>query len=405
MGYRALLHQHKGLLSIAFLAMFTSSPGQSFFVGLFQIPIAEMLELSIGQFGIAYAFVTLIAGFAMLSFGPCIDWIPPRRFALVVLIILLNGVLLLTFSPWWGIGLLGLGLVRLCGQGLMTHLGNTLAGREFEGGRGKALALVGVGTMLGGAILPTLVAVLLVWLDWRELWWLFCLLLAGLWVPILLYGAWPPAPGRRPSRSRRQQGPHPFREKDFWQLLPMLMVLPVTMTGVFIYQARMTEDLGSSLAVYALALAAMGVANLFSALVGGHWIDQLGPARVARLYLLPYALALLIAIFIGGDIGVWALMIGGGLGVGAQEPIATSLLARLWGTEHLGRLRAALSACMVFATGIAPAVLGVVLDLGISFIDVLIGMLVLLGGSWAVAQSVLVSSRAQDHEPIHVGGS
>ncbi|TDO10600.1 MULTISPECIES: MFS transporter [Halomonas] len=394
MSYRALLRDHRGLLGIAFLAMFTSSLGQSFFIGLFQAPISERLELTAGQFGTAYAVVTLAAGFAMLRFGPLIDWVAPRRFALVVLVALLTGILLLTAAPWWWLGLLGLGLVRFCGQGMMTHLGNTLAGREFVSLRGRALGLVGMGIMLGETALPPLMAALLMWLGWRELWWLLVAFLALFWGPVLLRGPWPRAPGRRPARGQRREGPRPFREARFWQLLGLLMILPVTMTGLFIYQARMTDDLGSSLTVYSLALTGMGLAKLPGALLGGRWVDRLGPVRLARLYLMPYALALVVAILIGGHTGVWALMVGGGLAMGAQESIATSLLVRLWGAEHLGTVRATLSATMVFATGIAPALLGIALDLGAAFSHILIGMLALLVIGWALAQGVLASPEA-----------
>ncbi|MDZ7851087.1 MAG: MFS transporter [Halomonas sp.] len=389
MGYRTLLRDHRGLLGIAFLAMFSSSLGQSFFIGLFQAPISAHLGLSAGQFGTAYAVVTLVAGFAVLHLGPSIDWVAPRRFALVVIAALLAGILLLTAAPWWGVGLLGLGLVRFCGQGMMTHLGNTLAGREFVSLRGRALGLVGMGIMLGESALPPLMAALLMWLSWRELWWLFVIFLALFWVPLLLLGPWPKAPGKRPARGQRRGGPRPFREARFWKLLPLLMILPVTMTGLFIYQARMTQDLGSSLGVYALALTGMGLAKLPGALLGGRWVDRLGPVRLARVYLLPYALALLVAIFVGGDLGVWSLMVGGGLAMGAQEPIATSLLVRSWGAEHLGSVRATLSAAMVLSTGLAPAVLGVTLDLGASFNGILAGMLALLVAGWMLAQGVL----------------
>lgn len=400
MGYRLLLRDHRGLLSIAFLAMFSSSLGQSFFIGLFQAPISARLGLSAGQFGTAYALVTLAAGFAMLRAGPLIDWVAPRRFALAVLAALLGGVALLTLSPWWLVGMLGLGLVRLCGQGMMSHLGNTLAGREFESLRGRALGLAGMGIMLGEMLLPPLMAALLVWLGWRQLWWLFALLLAALWLPLLLRGPWPAAPGKRPVRGERRQGPRPFREARFWQLLPLLMILPVTLTGLFIYQARMTEDLGSSLAVYALALTGMGLAKLPGALLGGRWVDRLGPVRLARLYLLPFALALVMAITLGGHLGIWALMVGGGLAMGAQESIATSLLVRLWGAEHLGTVRATLSAAMVFSTGIAPALLGVALDLGASFTLVLAGMLTFLVIGWLLAQGVLASPEARGADTL-----
>ncbi|GHE21548.1 MFS transporter [Halomonas urumqiensis] len=389
MGYRTLLRDHRGLLAIACLAMFTSSLGQSFFIGLFQVPISERLGLSAGQFGTAYALVTIAAGFAVLRVGPSIDWVAPRRFALLVLSGLACGIALLTTSPWWWLGLLGLGITRFCGQGMMTHLGNTLAGREFSSLRGRALGLVSMGLMVGEMSLPPLMAGLLIWLGWRELWWLFALILACAWLPLLLWGPWPRAPRARPARGERGNGPHPFRESRFWRLLPLLMILPVTMTGLFIYQARLTQDLGSTLGVYALALTGMGLAKLPGALLGGRWVDRLGPVRLARLYLLPFALALVIAITVGGHPGVWALMVGGGLAMGAQEPIATSVLIRNWGIEHLGTVRATLSACMVFATGIAPAVLGIALDLGASFVAILVGMLVFLASGWWLAQGVL----------------
>lgn len=389
MGYRTLLRDHRGLLSICFLAMFTSSLGQSFFIGLFQAPISERLGFTPGQFGSAYALVTLIAGFAVLRLGPSLDWVPPRRFALTVMAALVTGVVLLTLSPWWWLGLLGLGLVRFCGQGMMTHLGNTLAGREFVAMRGRALGLTSMGIMLGETLLPPLIAALLVLLGWRELWWLFGLVLAGCWLPLLLRGPWPTAPKQRPARGQRPTGPRPFRDSRFWRLLPLLMTLPITMTGLFIYQAAMTRDLGSTLTVYALALTGMGLAKLPGALLGGRWVDRLGPVRLARLYLLPYALALLVAIAFGGHLGVWALMVGGGLAMGAQESIATSLLVRIWGAEHLGTVRATLSASMVFATGLAPALLGIALDLGAHFTLILSGMLAFLAFGWWLAQGLL----------------
>ncbi|WP_136253225.1 MFS transporter [Onishia niordana] len=395
MSYRTLLREHRGLLGIAFLAMFSSSLGQSFFIGLFQVPISERLGLSTGEFGTAYALVTLVSGFAMLWFGPSIDWVAPRRFAVTILLALLVGIALLTLSPWWLVGLLGLGLVRLCGQGMMSHLGNTLAGREFTAMRGRALGLVGMGLMLGETLLPPLVAGLLVWLGWRELWWSLGMVIAVAWGLMLVGAPWPTAPRSRKDRRAVDEGPRPFCERRFWRLLPLLMLLPVTMTGLFIYQAQLTEAMGSSLGIYSLALTGMGLAKLPGALLGGHWVDRLGPVRLARLYLLPFALALLLAITLGGHLAVMALMIGGGLAMGAQESIATSLLVRLWGAEYLGSVRATLSACMVFSTGIAPAVLGVALDMGASFSAVLAGMLALLVGSWLLAQSVLASPEAQ----------
>ncbi|MGC3875325.1 MFS transporter [Halomonas sp. GXIMD04776] len=396
MGYRTLLRDHRGLLGIGLLAMLSSSLGQSYFVGLFQAPIAERLAISAGEFGVAYSVVTLTAGFVVLYFGPSIDWIAPRRFAMLVLGGMLGGIALLTLSPWALTTLLGLGLVRLCGQGLFTHLGNTLIGREFSHSRGRALGLISLGIPLGEAVLPPLVTVLLVWLGWRDLWWSLGAGMVVVWGLLLWRLDWPAAPGTRPTRAMRRSGPRPLREARFWQLLPLLMALPITMTGLFIYASQLTADLGATMTAYALALTGMGLAKLPGALLGGRWADQLGPGLLARTYLLPYALALILAMSVGGNAGVWALMVGGGLAMGMQEIIATSLLVKLWGSEHLGRVRATLSACMVFSTGIAPAILGVLVDAGIDFRFILAGMLAFILMGWLLAQRPIAEAHASE---------
>lgn len=324
----------------------------------------------------------------MLRFGPSVDWINPRRFAAIILLLLLTGVMLLTLSPWWWLGIVGLGIVRLCGQGMLTHLGNTLAAREFSTMRGRAIGLANLGIPLGEALLPPLVAAALIWSSWQTFWWLMCGTIALPWLWLLMKAPWPSAPGVKPTK-QTPHGPRPFRDKRFWLLLPLLMSLPITMTGLFIYQAQLTEALDSSLAVYALALTGMGFAKLPGALLGGRWIDKLGPVKLARLYLLPYAIAMVMALTIGGNISIWALMVGGGLAMGAQELIASGLLIKLWGAEHLGKVRSALSASMVFSTGIAPAVLGLALGVGAPFYSLLLGMLVFIVAGWLLAQRVL----------------
>jgi predicted MFS family arabinose efflux permease len=388
-GYGYLLQHQKGLLGIALLAVFSGNLGQSFFIGLFQAPLAEKLGLSAGEFGSAYAAVTLCAGFLVLNIGPTLDWIPPRRFALMVLAGMTGGILLLTLSPWFLPAVLGLGLVRLCGQGLFTHLGNTLAGREFTIARGRALGLVSLGVPMGEMLLPPLVALVLLVLGWQALWWSFIGVLLLAWLALMILLPWPVAPAARRDRSQRHNGPRPLRERRFWRLLPLLMTLPITMTGIFIYQAQMTSDFGASLTTYALALTAMGAARLPGALLAGRWVDQVGPQRIARLFILPFALALVLALTIGGDIGIWLLLIGGGLTMGMQEPVVNSLLVSLWGGENLGRVRSTLSACMVFATGIAPALLGFLIDWDISFQRILLGALAGLVLAWLLSLKTL----------------
>ena len=393
-NYFGLIQHHAGLLAIAFLSVFTGNLGQSFFIGLFQAPISDQLNLSAGEFGSIYSAITIIGGFLVLHFGPKIDWVAPKQYAFFVMCALSIGLLLLTLSPWWAVSILGLGLLRLCGQGLMTHLGSTLAGREFTLNRGRALGIVALAMPSGEIILPPLTALLLIWLGWQQVWWCILVMLIMLWACLFIFVDWPDAPQvKKDADGKRIQGPNPLKELRFWLLMPMLLTLPSTLTGIFIYQAQMTEHLGATLTTYALALTTMGLIRFPVALLGGHWIDELGVTLLARLYLLPFALALLSAALIGGNLGIWILMIGAGLSMSMSSAVADSLLVKLWGKEHLGRVRSLRSAFLVFSTGIAPALLGFLLDAEVKFQTILFGMLVFLIISVLLAQSPIRQAR------------
>ena len=400
-SYLSLIRNQFGLLAIGFIALFTGNLGQSFFIGLFQSDIANSLNLSAGEFGAVYAALTMASGFLVLHFGQKLDWIAPRRYALLVLTALLTGVILLTTSPWLIPALIGLGLVRLCGQGLMTHFGSTLAGREFTINRGRALGLVSLGMPLGEIILAPVIALLIGWLSWQQIWWAVALVILLIWLMLLLLAKWPEAPEiKRDSSGNKIKGPNPMLEKRFWLIIPLTMALPVTLTGIFIFQSQMTIDLNATTTAYALGLTAMGIARFPGALLGGRWIDELGVSLLARLYLAPFALAIILAVLVGGNAGVLILMIGAGISLGMSSPVVDSLLVVLWGREHLGRVRSVKSAFMVFSTGLAPAVLGFLIDGGVQFEAILLGMLIFMFAGWLLAQAPIREAEKINHHSL-----
>ena len=387
-GYTYLFRTHRGLLLIAYLSVFSSSLGQSFFIGLFQVDIAASLGISAGQFGTAYAGVTLLSAGALMFFGPKVDWMPPRQFALAVLIGLVIGVVLLTTTHLFWLGLLGLGLLRFNGQGMFGHLGNTLAGREFKQARGRALSLVSLGYPSGEIILPLAVTLLLTLLSWQQTWWFLASFWCLMWLLLLSFAPWPTAPLKR-SKIERAAGPKPLKDKRFIMLLPLIMALPIISTGLMIYQAHLTADLGATPSAYAWALTGLGVARVLGALYVGPKIDHYGSAMTARLFILPFALALLFAPILGGSAGLILLMILSGLVVGFQEPVVNALLVNIWGGENLGRVRATLQSAMVLGTAISPALLGYLIDFGVHFQLIIWGMLGYLVIAWLIAQPVL----------------
>lgn len=387
-GYSYLFKNHLGLLVVTYISVFSSSLGQSFFIGLFQVDISESLGITAGQFGTAYASVTLISAGALMYFGPKVDWVSPRIFALAILTGLMLGIFLLTNTDIFWLGLLGLGLMRFNGQGMFGHLGNTLAGREFTIARGRALSLVSLGYPSGEIVLPLLVTLLLGLMAWQQVWWLLGAIWCVIWLLLLTLAPWPASPIKL-TKAQRAEGPKPLKDSRFLLLLPLIMALPIISTGLMIYQAHLTEDLGASISAYALALTGLGIARIFGALFVGPKIDRYGSVITTRLFILPFALALVLAPMIGGSAGLIALMTLSGLVVGFQEPVVNSLLVSIWGSQNLGRVRATLQSTMVLGTAVSPALLGYLIDHGVHFQAIIWGMFSYICIAWLVAQIVL----------------
>ena len=158
------------IILFGFIFTFSSSVGQSFFIGLFNSNIRNELNISQGEFGSIYGIATLCSSILLIWIGKKIDDIKLLYYSIFVVILLsfsslffsyVNGVLLLFF---------GIFFLRLSGQGLMSHTASTAISRYFEKRRGKALSYTWLGMSLGEFLFPMLIVYLLSFIYWRDLW-------------------------------------------------------------------------------------------------------------------------------------------------------------------------------------------------------------------------------------------
>ena len=158
------------VILFGFIFTFFSSFGQSFFLGLFNSSIRDALSITHGQFGSIYASATLLSSFILVWIGKKIDDINILKFASYVVVLLaiscflfskITSVVFLFFSIF---------LMRLSGQGLMSHTATTTIARFFEKSRGRALSTTWLGLSLAEFILPLLIIFLLTFVDWRNIW-------------------------------------------------------------------------------------------------------------------------------------------------------------------------------------------------------------------------------------------
>ncbi|KXS38152.1 MFS transporter [Modicisalibacter sp. 'Wilcox'] len=398
MNYRDVIRQYPAILAFGFIAIFSGNLGQTFLVGYFQPAIAEAFSLSSGEFGIAYSLLTLTSGFLIFFIGPMLDWIAPRRFAVFVVLGMSLGILLLTLSPWLGAALAGLGLIRFCGQGLFTHLGTTTVAKQVPEARGSALALVTLAMPVGEAVLPSITTGALQLISWRELLWTLLGILLVVWLPLLARA--PVGPATAPATPRdapraSAHSPRPLMDTRFWRLSLMMLSIAIVNTGIFVFQSELTAEFGASPAVFALGFALAASGRVIGSLIAGRLVDRLGASLMGRVYLLPLVAGLLVAIALENGYGILAYMLLSGLVTGMQEPTVTSLLIQLWGSDNLAKLRSVFSAGMVFASGLAPAFFGVLLDAGVAFVTILALMAAMVTLGWLLAWQPLKEAARQ----------
>ena len=158
------------VILFGFIFTFFSSFGQSFFLGLFNSSIRDALSITHGQFGSIYASATLLSSFILVWIGKKIDDFNILKFASYVIALLAISCFLFSKISSVVFLFLSIFLMRLSGQGLMSHTATTTISRFFEKTRGRALSITWLGLSLAEFILPLLIIFLLTFVDWRNIW-------------------------------------------------------------------------------------------------------------------------------------------------------------------------------------------------------------------------------------------
>jgi hypothetical protein len=139
------LNARSAFLLAGFLLTMFSSFGQTFFIGLSGNELRAAFSLSDGEFGTIYMLATLGSALTLPWLGKFLDVLPGRKMALFVMPALAAACLLMAYAPHVGVLALAIYLLRLLGQGMMTHIALTDVSRWFVANRGRAISLIGPG--------------------------------------------------------------------------------------------------------------------------------------------------------------------------------------------------------------------------------------------------------------------
>lgn len=362
-------------LATGLLLSLGSSFGQTYFISLFAGEIRATYGLTDGQWGGIYTVATLSSAALLITLGGRADTMRLSRLAVIVASVLaLAAVLMAVGQSVWFL-VLTVFLLRFCGQGMMTHMKATAMARWFVATRGRAMAVTNLGYPVGEALLPLLVIFAVATIGWRATWGVAAVVIVVVLIPLLIVLL---AQDRAPKGSNGGLGApglygrhwtraEVLRHPLFYAFVPFLLTPGFIGTVVFFHAVHVAEvkgwdliDLGPSYSTYAIASVTMGF-------VSGWLSDRFGPARLLPFALIPMALGM----FLIGPAQTpwgWALALAlVGVTQGIAATLGGTLMPTLFGTAHLGSVRAIATAIMVVATAIGPGITGWFIDLGVSY--------------------------------------
>lgn len=379
-----------------FLLTFFSSFGQTFFIGLSGSELRAKFDLTDGEFGLLYMAATLASAATLPWLGRIIDVMPGWKVARFVIPALACACLLIAFAPVLWLVVIAIYLLRLFGQGMMTHISLTEISRWFAAGRGRATSLVVPGHQAGEALFPVTFALVAAAIGWQAAWIGGAALLMLVAFPAIL---WLFSVERVPTvaenaattahTARDWTRAEVLRDPYFYLLLAGVLAPPFIGTTVFFHQDYFIELRGYDPLAFAAAFPAMAVTTVTFALISGGLIDRFGALGILPFYLIPLAIASAAAGLVTPVWGVYLFMVLLGVSYGFTSTLVGALWPEVYGVAHLGAVRAVIVAAMVFSTALGPGITGALIDFGVELPTQMLWM-----AGWCVAASILLATIA-----------
>lgn len=375
------LRQNAPWLGAGAMMTALSTFGQTSFISLYSGQIRGAYGLSDGDWGLIYAAGTLTSAVLMLLFGGLTDRFRARDLASFAMLgLALTALVMWAGPPVFALPLIILGL-RFFGQGWLSHVPSVAVGRWFAANRGTGIAAAKLGYSIGEATLPVIFVALSVWIGWRGSWAAAALVLIVA-IPIMrrLLRTERDPRGQAQDTGTPGMGAVHWTRRDalrhwlFWALLPPMLAQPIFSTAFFFQQVHLMELKGWSLTAFVGFYPLYTLAAVVGLILGGVACDRIGVRRVAPWMLVPMVPGLIVAaVFEALWAGGLALLAIGAM-AGLSNAVAGTLWPELYGTRHLGSIRAIATSLMVFATALGPAVTGLLIDAGVDYRAQLVAM-------------------------------
>jgi predicted MFS family arabinose efflux permease len=397
------LSLNKKVIIFGFIFTFFSSFGQSFFLGLFNAPIRNELGISHGQFGSIYASATICSSLLLIWVGKKIDDYRILNYSFFVVALLFASTLFFSFINSIYFLALAIFLMRLSGQGLMSHASTTTISRFFERSRGKALSTIWFGLSTAEFILPVLVTYFFVIYSWRTVWQGIAILII-LFLPFVILNTiksinldsrekdnYPALKKKIKSWRRRDV----IKDYRFYIVSLNMLAMPWMATGIFVYQSFITDS--KMWTVYTIPKAFMiySITSIITLFLSGFLVDKFTGRKLILFMNIPLLLAMFVLFQFNNEIFAYIFLGLIGVSNGLANILGSSTWAEIYGVKYIGSIKALTTAFMVFSTAFGTAFFGILIDNGFTIENI-----AFVGATYIVISLILLIFFRKTIEPV-----
>jgi predicted MFS family arabinose efflux permease len=359
------------VILFGFIFTFFSSFGQSFFLGLFNSSIRDALSITHGQFGSIYASATLLSSFILVWIGKKIDDFNILKFASYVIALLafscflfskISSVVFLFFSIF---------LMRLSGQGLMSHTATTTISRFFEKTRGRALSTTWLGLSLAEFILPLLIIFLLTFVDWRNIWIVISIFVIVV-LPIITFSLVKNIKLEsreainlndvKTKKIKQWKRSEVLKDYRFYIICLTMLAMPSIATGTFVYQSFIVSSKNWGPYVIAQSFMVYSVLSVITLFLSGFLIDKFTSRKLLIYMNIPLLVATFVLYYFDSPFSSFVFLGLIGVSNGLSNVLGSATWAEIYGVKYIGSIKALTTAFMVFSTAFGTALFGILID-------------------------------------------
>jgi len=349
-----------------------SSLGQTYFISASVSEWQAAFGLSHGEFGRLYMFATLASALCLPFVGRLVDVVQAHRIVALVAPVLAGASLLAGFASSVPMLVAAVFMLRLFGQGMMTHIALTTTGRWFVAERGRAISLVVLGHQGGEATIPLAFAAITIAYGYRVGWFAAAAVLLVVGLPVAYWAYRKPRVPHGQLSTEKKRSPEVrswtrqevLKDPVFWILLTGVLAPAFIGTTIFYHQNYLTALHDWPPQLFATSLLVMALTTVGFALLTGAAIDRFGATLVLPFFLLPLASACFALAYSGPEITLFIVMVLLGISYGISSTLFGSLWPEIYGLANLGAVRSITVSAAVLATAIGPGLTGTLIDRG-----------------------------------------